>query len=138
MNAPQGEIKKRSFLELFNRATLSIELLVIFFTGLTASALKMATPTQVWVTTGVVALLCIIALGLAKKPIGLGVAAIVQVLLIAAGIVIPMMWFLGGVFAIVWVVGIVMGSKIDKEKRRYMHAHPEEYPEVQDGSFPIK
>ncbi len=138
MNAPQGEINTRSYLQLFNRATLSIEVIVIFIAGLTAHGLKTAPTAHVWVTTGVVAALCVLALGLARFPVGIGFAAVVQVLLVLAGIFIPAMWFLGGIFAIIWIVGVVLGNKIDREKRQYMHSHPEEYPEVRGGGYPIR
>lgn len=138
MNKPQGEINTRSYLQLFNRATLSIEIIVIFIAGLTAYGLKLAEPTPVWVTTGVMVALCLLALGLMRFPIGIGVAAIVQVLLIASGLFIPTMWFLGAVFAIIWVVAVMLGRKIDREKRHYMLTHPEEYPEANEGGYPVR
>lgn len=137
MNAPQGEINTRSYLQLFNRATLSIEIIVIFIAGLTAYALNTAPATHVWITTGVVGFLCIIALGLVRFPIGIGFAAVVQLLLVASGIFIPAMWFLGGVFALIWLGGVALGARIDREKRHYMVTHPEEYPEVHDGGYPL-
>ena len=137
MNAPQGEINTRSYLQLFNRATLAIEIIVIFIAGLTAYALNMAPATHVWITTGVVGLLCFLALGLARFPAGIGVAAVVQVLLVLSGIFIPTMWFLGGVFAIIWIISVILGNKIDREKRQYMLTHPEEYPEASSGGYPI-
>lgn len=137
MTAPQGEINTRSYLQLFNRATLSIEIIVIFIAGLTAYGLRMAPTTHVWITTGVVAFLCVIALALVRFPIGLGFAAVVQMLLILSGFFIPTMWFLGSVFAVIWIVGIIMGHRIDREKREYMRTHPDEYPEVAEGGYPI-
>lgn len=137
MNAPQGEINTRSYLQLFNRATLSIEIIVIFIAGLTAYGLDMAPASRVWIATGVVGLLCVLALGLVRFPAGIGVAAVVQVLLVASGVFIPTMWFLGGIFAVIWIVAVVLGNKIDREKRHYMYTHPEEYPEVRGGGYPI-
>lgn len=137
MTAPQGKINTRSYIQLFNRATLSIEIIIIFIAGMTAYGLKMAPATHIWITTGVVGALCLLALGLARHPIGLGLAAVVQVLLVLSGFFIPTMWFLGGVFAIIWVVGVILGRKIDREKRHYMLTHPHEYPEAQDGGYPI-
>lgn len=137
MNAPQGEINTRSYVQLFNRATLSIEIIVIFIAGLTAYGLHMAPSTHVWITTSVVGFLCIVALALARFPIGLGVAAVVQLLLIASGVFIPTMWFLGAVFAIIWIVAVILGRKIDREKQHYMRTHPDEYPEAHGGGYPI-
>ena len=137
MTAPQGKINTRSYVQLFNRATLSIEIIIIFIAGMTAYGLKMAPVMHVGITAGVVAALCLLALGLAKRPIGLGLAAVVQVLLVLSGFFIPTMWFLGGVFAIIWIISVILGNKIDREKRQYMLAHPEEYPEASSGGYPI-
>lgn len=81
--------------------------------------------------------MCVIALALVRFPIGLGFAAVVQMLLILSGFFIPTMWFLGSVFAVIWIVGIIMGHRIDREKREYMRTHPDEYPEVAEGGYPI-
>lgn len=137
MTAPQGKINTRSYVQLFNRATLSIEIIIIFIAGMTAYGLKMAPVMHVGITAGVVAALCLLALGLAKRPIGLGLAAAVQVLLVLSGFFIPTMWFLGAVFAVIWIVGVILGRKIDREKRHYMLTHPHEYPEAQGGGYPI-
>lgn len=136
MNTSQGEINSRSYRHLFNRATLGVEIIVIFIAGLTAYGLNMAPTAQVWVTTGAVGLLCMIALGLARLPVGIGFAGGVQLILIASGLIIPSMWFLGGLFAVIWLVGVILGHKIDREKREYMETHPEEYPEVLRGGYP--
>src|SRR5699024_12355803 len=93
------ELTTPSYLHPSQLATHAIEIIFIFIAGLTSYALNMAPATHVWITTGVVGLLCFLALGLARFPAGIGVAAVVQVLLVASGIFIPTMWFLGGVVA---------------------------------------
>jgi len=138
VSAAEGEINTRSYLRLFNRATLSIEIIVIFIAGLTAYGLEMAPVKHVWLTTAVVGLVCLIALALVRFPVGVGVGAVVQVLLVVSGIVLPPMWFLGGVFAVIWVVGVVLGARIDREKRQYVREHPDEYPEAHEGGYPLR
>lgn len=138
MSEAQGEINTRSYLSLFNRATLGIEIIVIFIAGLTAYGLDMAPTATIWTTTAVGAALCVLALGLARFPVGIGVAAVVQVALVVSGIFLPSMWFLGGVFAVIWVVSVVLGARIDREKKQYMRDHPEEYPEAHGGGYPLR
>lgn len=142
MTAPQGKINTHSYVQTFNRATLAMEIIIVLIAGMTAYGLRTAPTTHIWTTAGVVAALCILALGLAKHPIGLGLAAVVQVLLVLSGFFIPTMWFLGAVFAVIWVVGIALGRRIDREKRHYMLTHPQEYPEAhgadpRTGGYPI-
>jgi hypothetical protein len=38
---------------------------------------------------------------------------VLQVLVIAAGAIVPVMYFLGAIFAALWVIGIAMGRRLD-------------------------
>lgn len=70
----------------------------------------------IWAVAGGGALLCLLAAGLVRKPIGLWVGSLLQVLLIVSGIVVPSMYVVGGVFAVLWVVALVLGGRIDAER----------------------
>jgi hypothetical protein len=39
--------------------------------------------------------------------------SVLQVLVIAAGAVVPVMYFLGAIFAALWVIGIILGRRVD-------------------------
>jgi uncharacterized protein DUF4233 len=39
--------------------------------------------------------------------------SVLQALVIAAGVIVPVMYFLGGIFAALWVIGIVLGYRVE-------------------------
>jgi hypothetical protein len=103
---------------VFCSTVLTLEVFVVLFAALVAFGLR--TPETsvgaIWAVAGGVALLCVVAAGLVRRPIGLWLGSFVQLVLLGGGFVVPMMWFIGVVFTVVWVVAIMLGSKIDVER----------------------
>jgi hypothetical protein len=77
---------------------------------------------------------CFLAAGLlGRGSAGLAIGWVVQVCAILAGFVIPVMFFLGGLFALLWFYAIHLGRKGDAataahqaEQAAWEAAHPEE------------
>ena len=42
---------------------------------------------------------------------------LLQVFVIVSGTVVPVMYFLGGIFAVLWAIGVVLGRSIDRPAR---------------------
>jgi hypothetical protein len=40
--------------------------------------------------------------------------SVLQVFVIASGVIVPVMYFLGGIFAALWVIGIWLGRRIER------------------------
>ncbi|MET0741335.1 MAG: DUF4233 domain-containing protein [Candidatus Nanopelagicales bacterium] len=57
--------------------------------------------------------LAIVAAGLLRSRVGLVLGSLVQVLAIGLGFVVPVMFFLGAVFACLWVLAIVLGRRAE-------------------------
>lgn len=113
---------RRSFRHLFGSAVLGTQVLVFAFAGLAAYGLRLAPPELIWPIVGFAVALCLAALALMRGLPGRILGSIVQVVGILAGLVIPMMWFLGAVFALLWILGMLLGGKIDREKTAYAAA----------------
>jgi uncharacterized protein DUF4233 len=96
-------------------ATLVFEGLVIFFATLVAKDLSDVDSTTVWWVGGTAALVCVLLAGLLRRPWGLAVGSAFQVLLIAAGVVVPTMFFLGAVFAAIWFLGIYLDRRVERQ-----------------------
>jgi hypothetical protein len=62
------------------------------------------------------AVLCVLAAGLLRTSVGYALGWLVQVVSIALGFVVPLMFFLGVVFAALWVGAYVLGARIDRER----------------------
>ncbi|GAA3470236.1 DUF4233 domain-containing protein [Nonomuraea roseola] len=71
-----------------------------------------AVPVAVTVGIGL-AVLCVVAAGLLKRPSGYVVGSLVQVLAIATGFLVPMMFFLGAIFAALWITAIFVARRVE-------------------------
>jgi hypothetical protein len=62
---------------------------------------------------GILVLMCFVSAGLLRSPVGLALGWAVQVGAILSGFVVPTMFFLGGVFALLWYFAIRLGRQGD-------------------------
>ncbi|MFG1619497.1 DUF4233 domain-containing protein [Nonomuraea wenchangensis] len=66
------------------------------------------------VTVGIgLAVLCVVAAGLLKKPVGYLLGSVVQVLAIASGLLVTSMFFLGAIFAALWITAIMVARRVE-------------------------
>lgn len=72
-------------------------------------------PTALWVGLGLT-LVCILTAGLLRREWAYLLGWAIQVASIGLGFLIPMMFFLGAVFASLWAGAYFLGRKIDVEK----------------------
>ena len=103
----------RSYRRLLALLVLVAESLVVGFATLVAKDLSGLTQTQALVAGGGLALLCLLAAGLLRSRLGYLLGWVVQVLMIASALWVPLMLFLGLAFAALWVAALVQGSKAD-------------------------
>jgi hypothetical protein len=66
--------------------------------------------TSLWIG-GVIAILCLLTAGAMKRKSGWYLGTALQVALIGYGTVIPMMYFMGALFAILWGAAYFVGRK---------------------------
>jgi hypothetical protein len=59
---------------------------------------------------------CLVVAGLLRRSWAFGAGWAIQVAALALGLVIPMMFLLGGVFAALWAGAYFLGAKIDRER----------------------
>ncbi|QKW37984.1 DUF4233 domain-containing protein [Actinomadura sp. NAK00032] len=60
---------------------------------------------------GTLALACLVMAGLLRRPWAIPAGTVLQVLLIATGFMVPVMFFLGVVFGALWWTAIWLGRK---------------------------
>ena len=60
--------------------------------------------------------LLILTVGVITKPIAVPIGWILQVLVIAAGIVVPTMFLVGGIFALLWFHAVRNGQRVDRAR----------------------
>jgi len=104
----------RSVKRLVATIVLALEAFVVFFATLVFFGLEIAPPGVVFAVGGGFFLLLVIAAGLLRYRVGYWLGWALQVLLILAGLLEPTMFVVGGIFAAMWVFGIVRGTSVDR------------------------
>ncbi|HEX2318176.1 MAG TPA: DUF4233 domain-containing protein [Streptosporangiaceae bacterium] len=94
---------------------LLLEAFVIALTIVPAVKLEDATPTSAGAAAGVAVVAAIALAVLARKrlPVTLVGGSLLQALIIASGVVLSVMYILGGIFALLWVTGIWLGHRVE-------------------------
>ncbi len=62
------------------------------------------------------AVVCVLVCGLLRRPWAMWLGHAVQVVAVGLGFVVPMMFFVGGLFALLWIMAYVLGLRIAEEK----------------------
>ncbi|MGK5631073.1 DUF4233 domain-containing protein [Streptomyces sp. URMC 123] len=103
-------------------STLIGEFFVVGFAGLVAMQTSDLSTGTVWTVSGVAMALCVLLCGMLSRPGAVGIGWALQIGLIAAGFVVPTMFFMGAVFAALWWASVHYGRKIDEAKARFAAA----------------
>lgn len=72
-------------------------------------------PHAAGLTGGIAAVAAVVFAALARRmlPVTLVGGSLLQVFAIASGSVVPVMYFLGGIFAALWAIGIWLGYRVE-------------------------
>lgn len=95
-------------------AVLVFEGMVIFFATLVALDLSDVDDATLWWVGGAASVACVLAAGLLGRRGGYQVGSALQVLVVAAGLVVPVMFFLGVVFAALWFFALYLGRRVER------------------------
>jgi hypothetical protein len=101
-------------------ATVSLEAFVVFFAGLVAKDLSSLSTGGALALFGGLAVACLLTAGLLRRPLGYWLGWALQVAVIATGFWVPVMFFLGALFAVLWFVALQQGARIERERAAYM------------------
>ncbi|MEI2732562.1 MAG: DUF4233 domain-containing protein [Dermatophilaceae bacterium] len=97
---------------------LAAESVLVFFGALVARGLAAADsggPATAYLLVGsALAVVCLVAAGLMRSPIGVSIGWLVQVATFASAVVVPFMALVGVIFGALWVGCLVQGHTIDQ------------------------
>lgn len=107
--------------------------LAVFFGALVARGIgaaqgDAAASTYLWVGSGI-AVLCILAAGMMRRPYGVTVGWLLQVATFLSAFVVPAMIVVGLIFLALWVGCLVYGRKVDEVDARRTAAAEAAAPE---------
>ena len=66
---------------------------------------------------------CLVVAGLLRRPWAYAVGWAIQVAAVALGLLVPMMFVLGAIFALLWGTADLLGRKIERERAEAFAAH---------------
>ena len=88
----------------------------MFFVTLTAFGLKAVPPVTAFVGGGVLIVLLVLVAGLLRYRWGVWLGWLLQAVLVATGILLLVMYFIGAGFAAIWVYCFIKGRQIDRQR----------------------
>lgn len=97
--------------------------------GLVTPVLLTLTDMATWLalTTGLgFVVVCFLLAGMLRRPWAYSAGHVVQGLAIGLGAIVPMMFLVGGLFALLWGTAYWLGGKIEREKAEAWAAYDEE------------
>ena len=94
---------------------LVLEAVVIALTIVPAVKLQHVAPGTAGLAAGLAVVLALALAALARRrlPVTLVGGSVLQALVIVSGAVLPVMYILGGIFALLWVTGIWLGHRVE-------------------------
>jgi hypothetical protein len=94
-------------------SVLGMEAIVLGLITPVAIMVNGVTP-AVAVTVGLgLAVACVVVTGLLKRPFAYVAGSVLQLLAIATGFLVPIMFFLGVIFAALWVTAIFVARRVE-------------------------
>ncbi|SEA85647.1 Protein of unknown function [Leifsonia sp. 21MFCrub1.1] len=109
--------RQRSLRELLGSIVLGFELLVVFLGALVLFGLG-SLPAAVALGGGAALIvLMIVAIGLLRNTVGVVLGWIVQVVIVAAGLLVPAFFIVGAIFTAMWAYCMIAAARIDRNNR---------------------
>ena len=106
--------RPRSATESLLSIALLLEAVLVFFVTLTVFGLR-ALPAGVAFAAGATLfLVLLIDSRLVRYPFGIWLGWLLQAVLIAAGVLVSLMYFIGAIFLAIWIYCFVTGRRLDR------------------------
>ena len=122
---PRMRVRRmRSASESLLSIALLLEAVLVFFVVMAAFGLRVLPIPVVFGGGAILLVLLIVAGRLAGRPVGVCMGWVLQVALIALGILLPLMYFIGAIFAAIWIYCFVTGLRLDRRKAAYLLDNP--------------
>ena len=123
MSGPAGPQPERSPRRGMCAAVLCLEAIVVALTTPVMVTLH-DVPVATALAAGLgLAVACLLLAGMLRSEAAYVVGWVLQVGAIALGLIVPLMFFLGALFAVLWAAAYLLGRKIERERAEAYAAH---------------
>jgi Protein of unknown function (DUF4233) len=112
----------RQPLRVMAASTLVLEALVVALAGLVAKDVGHVPVATALLVHGVLALACVAVAGLLRNRVGYVLGSLLQVAVLATGLWVSVMFVIGWIFALLWAVALVVGTRIERERNAHAPA----------------
>jgi hypothetical protein len=119
--AEAGRAAQRKNMRAVHSAILVFEAIVVGLAIPVAITLNHVSGAIAGITGGVVAVCCLVAAGLLRKPVGYLIGSVLQVVTFALGFVVPLMFVLGIAFGALWFYCLILDRRL---RRRFRAVSP--------------
>lgn len=109
-------MRKKSTQRTLGSMLLAFESFVVFFATLVAFGLKVADGPVVWAIGLSLAFILIATPAILGRKFSYAFGWFLQVVVVALGIWVPLMYVVGAIFVCLWAWGMIAGSTIDKAR----------------------
>ncbi|GLX00700.1 DUF4233 domain-containing protein [Microtetraspora sp. NBRC 16547] len=114
----EGKFEVTPGMRRLGASVLGMEAIVVaLFTPVAIAVAHVDTTVAVTVGIGL-AILCVLAAGMLKRPSGYIAGSVVQLLAIATGFLVPTMFFLGVIFTALWITAIFVARRVEGATKR--------------------
>ena len=120
---PQGQPagkprRRRSLTETLGSIVLGFEVIVVFLGALVLFGLGSLPALPALGGGAGLIVLTILAIGLLRTPVGVWLGWLVQLIVIAAGLLVPAFFIVGVIFTAMWTYCLVAAARIDRNNNR--------------------
>jgi hypothetical protein len=103
--------------ESLGSIVLGFELIIVFLGALVLYGLQSLPAALALGGGAVLVVLMIVAMALLRHPVGIAIGWVVQLIVIAAGLLVPAFFIVGAIFAAMWTYVMIVGGRIDHRDR---------------------
>ena len=116
--------RQRSVTEMLLSIVLALEAVLVFFVTLVVYGLRSLEPALAFGGGAVLILALFLTSGLLRYGWGVWLGWVLQLVLLATGFLIPLMFFIAACFLAIWIFCFVRGRQIDHQKAAFAADQP--------------
>lgn len=115
---------QRSATQSLLSIVLALDALLVFFVMMTAFGLRLLPPAILFSAGISLIVVLAVTVRLLSRPWGVWIGHALQLLLIALGFLLPTMFFVGALFAGLWVYCVITGRRLDRRNAAFSNSEP--------------